>query len=171
MSRVNIWFPFYVGDYRAETQGLSHEERGIYLDLLCSYCHRQSPLPDDDKQLAKLAGLSTQKWKKVRPSIAPIFTINIGLWTLPRLDAQIAKGLEISEKRQQAGRIGGLKSWAKRQANGQANASNESKQVLNYSQSQSYSQVLPVCTDPPVQSKQADPLGNFENVSDGGAHE
>ena len=137
MSRTNIWFPFYVGDYRAEAQGLSHEERGIYVDLLCVYCHRQSPLPDDDKQLAKLAGVSPQKWKKVRPSIAPIFTVNKGLWTIPRLDSQIAHSLEIREKRQAAGRIGGLRSWGKRQANAEANASNESKQMLNKSKSKS----------------------------------
>lgn len=133
MSRTNIWFPFYVGDYLSEVLGLSHDERGIYVDLLCAYCHRQAPLPDDDKQLAKLANLSPQKWKKIRPSIARIFTINHGLWTLPRLDKQIAHCLEVSEKRRVAGRLGGQKSWAKRQASAEASASNKSKQMLNKS--------------------------------------
>jgi uncharacterized protein YdaU (DUF1376 family) len=141
MSRINIWFPFYVGDYRAETQGLSHEERGLFVDLLCAYCHRQAPLPDDDKILSKLVGVSLPKWKKARTVIAPIFTISKGVWNLPRLDAQIARGLEIREKRRQAGHIGGKRSWEKRQANAQVNASanspNESKQTLNQSQSQS----------------------------------
>ena len=136
-KRTNIWFPFYVGDYRAETQGLSHEERGIYIDLLCAYTHRQQPLPDDDRQLARLANVSPQKWKKVRPSIAPIFTINKGLWSLPRLDDQIAHGLKVRQQRRKAGRLGGQNSWAKRQATAEANASNESKQMLNKSQSQS----------------------------------
>jgi uncharacterized protein YdaU (DUF1376 family) len=121
-DRTNIWFPFYVGDYRAETQGFSHEERGVYVDLLCAYCHKQAPLPDDDKALAKLVGLSLAKWKKARKAIAPIFTISQGVWRLPRLDAQITRGLAIRGKRREAGKIGGQKSWEKRQANAQASA-------------------------------------------------
>jgi len=134
-DRTNIWFPFYIGDYRAETQALTHEERGIYLDLICAYCHRQIPLPDDDTQLARLAGLSLRKWRKARVTIEPIFTIEHGAWTLPRLDAQISRSLEIREKRRKAGRRGGLKSGESRQANAQANASIKSKQMLNKSKS------------------------------------
>jgi len=136
-GRINIWFPFYVGDYRAETQGFSHEERGIYVDLLCAYCHRQAPLPDDDKALAKLAGVSLPKWRGVRKVIGPVFTVSQGVWRLPRLDEQIAHGLEVREKRRRAGQVGGRRSWEKRQANASANASDESKQMLNKSQSQS----------------------------------
>ena len=128
-SRTNIWFPFYVGDYRAETQGFSHEERGVFVELLCAYCHRQSPLPDDDKQLAKLAGLSLSKWKRMRPTIAPIFTVKQGTWHLERLDEQIARGIETSRQRRLAGQKGGKKSWEKRQANAQANASNEFHEI------------------------------------------
>ena len=122
MTRLNIWFPFYIGDYRAETQGLTHEERGIFIDLLCAYCHRQQPLPDDDEQLARLTGLSLRRWKKARKAIEPIFTLNEGTWTLPRLDEQIARAHEISKIRSEAGRLGGLKKAANRLANAQANA-------------------------------------------------
>ena len=135
-TRTNIWFPFYVGDYRAETQGMTHEERGVYVDLLCAYCYRQAPIPDDDDQLARLCNLSIRKWRKFRPVIAPIFTIEQGLWMLPRLDKQIAHSLEVRKKRQEAGRIGGKKSGASRQAKAEANASPESKQMLNKSKSE-----------------------------------
>ena len=153
-SRTNIWFPFYVGDYKAETQGFSHEERGVFVELICAYCHRQAPLPDDDKQLAKLAGLSISKWKRMRLTIAPVFTINKGLWRLKRLDEQIARGIEIREKRRESGRKGGKKSWQKRQANAQANAPIDLKQVLNKSQSQSY--------NPPRSKEEKEGLGDSE---------
>lgn len=120
MTDSNLWFPFFVGDYKAATMGLSHEERGIFVDLLCFYCHRQLPLPNDDTQLAKLTGLTLRRWKTAREAIAPLFTIKQGIWTLPQLDKRIARGLEIREKRRLSGRIGGQKSWAKRQANAQA---------------------------------------------------
>ena len=138
MTRTNIWFPFYVGDYRAETQGFSHEERGVFVELLCVYTHRQAPLPDDDKQLAKLVGLTLPKWKRMRLTIAPVFTINKGTWRLQRLDEQIARSSEIREKRRLSGRLGGLKSGAKRQAYAEAFASDESKQMLNKSKSKLY---------------------------------
>ena len=137
-DKNNIWFPFYVGDYRANTQGLSHEERGIFIDLLCAYTHWQQPLPDDDKKLARLCGLSVQKWRKVKPVIQPIFTVEKGVWRILKLDEQIAHGIEKREQCRAAGKSGGKKSWAKRQANAQANASAESKRTLNKSQSQSY---------------------------------
>jgi uncharacterized protein YdaU (DUF1376 family) len=133
--RLNIWFPFYVGDYMRETHGLTHAEKGAFVELLCGYSNRQGPLPDDDIQLARLAGMSPKKWQKIRDSISPIFTISDGLWIWPRLEAQITRSLEIRQKRQQAGRCGGLKSWGIRQANAEANAENDLKQVLNKSKS------------------------------------
>jgi len=33
-----IWFQFYIGDYFRETQGLTHEQKGVYVDLVCAYC-------------------------------------------------------------------------------------------------------------------------------------
>ena len=129
------WFPFYIGDYLRETHGLTHAEKGVLVDLLCVYSNHQKPLPDDDRQLARLTGMSPKKWKKMRETISPIFLISDGLWRLPRLDEQIARSLEIRQKRREAGRAGGLKSWRKREANAKANASTDSKQMLNKSQS------------------------------------
>ena len=130
------WFPFYIGDYLRETHGLTHAEKGVIVDLYCVYFNHQKPLPDDDRQLARLTGMSPKKWKKMRETISPIFLITDGLWRLPRLDEQIARSLEIRQKRREAGRAGGLKSWRKREANAEANASADSKQMLNKSQSQ-----------------------------------
>lgn len=142
--RFNIWFPFFVGDYLAETQRLTYEGKGVYVGLLCAYCHSQTPLPDDDEQLARLTGLPIQKWRKLRNDIAPIFTIAHGVWTLPRLDEQIERGIAISKKRAEAGRKGGKRSAAIRQANAQANASPESRQMLKHSHSQLHNLPLTV---------------------------
>jgi uncharacterized protein YdaU (DUF1376 family) len=133
-----FWFPFNIGDYLRETQGLTHEEKGVYIDLLCAYANRQQPLPDDDIQLARLSGLTKYMWKKMRKNIAPIFVISNGVWSLPRLDEQIARSLEKQAKKRESGRVGGQKSWEKRRAIAEANASANSRRTLNKLQPQSH---------------------------------
>lgn len=126
-SRTNIWFPVYVGDYKTETMGLTHEERGIFVELLVSYWHTQAPLPDDDKRMSKIVGVSLQKWKAVRPNLAPLFVIKNGCWHFQRLEAEAGKAAEISAARRRAGHIGGKKTQAIAQANAQASAFGDSQ--------------------------------------------
>ena len=126
-----FWFAFNIGDYLRDTQGLSHEEKGVYVDLLCAYANCQKPLPDDDIRLARLAGLSKYKWGKIRKVLEPLFVISNGVWILPRLDAQIARSLEKQAKNKQSGRLGGLSSGERRRAIAEANASTNLKRTLN----------------------------------------
>ena len=67
-----MWMPVYIGDYLADTMHLSTEQHGAYL-LLLFHLWRRDALPDDDKELAKISGLSRQSWNKVRPVLAAFF--------------------------------------------------------------------------------------------------
>lgn len=54
--KTDLWYPFYVGDYRKDTARLSTEQHGAYRLLLDEYWVA-GPLPDDDQVLARIAGL------------------------------------------------------------------------------------------------------------------
>lgn len=96
MSRP--WMPLYVADYLADTGHLTTTEHGAYLLLIMHYWANGS-LPADDARLARISRLSAKKWGDVRPILAPLFDSN---WRHKRIDAELAKSLDISNKRKKA---------------------------------------------------------------------
>jgi uncharacterized protein YdaU (DUF1376 family) len=92
MSRP-VWMPFYVGDYLRDTRRLSTVEHGAYLLLIMEYW-TQGGLPDDDKKLARIAGLSLDEWTDIRDNIADLFQ---PAWQHKRIDAELAKAAARSD--------------------------------------------------------------------------
>jgi uncharacterized protein YdaU (DUF1376 family) len=77
-----LWTDAYLGD----TAHLTNEEHGVYLRLLMfAWRSPECCLPDDDKRLAIMTGLSDKKWRAIRPVIASFWTIANGAWTQKRL--------------------------------------------------------------------------------------
>lgn len=67
--------PFWTDSYLADTRHLSTLEHGAYLLLLMEAWRRPTcSLPDDDKMLARLAGLSVHEWYEIKPTIMAFFT-------------------------------------------------------------------------------------------------
>lgn len=93
MSRP--WMPLYVADYLRDTRKLTAAEHGAYLLLIMEYW-TSGTLPDDDRQLARIASMSTSEWKRARPNIEGFFHDG---WKHKRLDAELARSAEISSKR------------------------------------------------------------------------
>src|SRR5690606_29918363 len=59
--------PLWTDAYLADTRHLSTVEHGAYLLLLMEAWRRPScSLPDDDRLLARLAGLSDDEWLKIK---------------------------------------------------------------------------------------------------------
>lgn len=57
--------------YLASTRWLTVEEQGAYILLLLTASRSVDlSLPDDDRKLARITGLSMKKWKAVRESLA-----------------------------------------------------------------------------------------------------
>lgn len=93
------WFPFNVGDYRRDTAHLGALEHGAYFLLICHYW-QCGGLPDDDRQLARIAACTASEWKRVKPIVACFFSPN---WkSHKRIDAELAKAADISSKRRAA---------------------------------------------------------------------
>jgi uncharacterized protein YdaU (DUF1376 family) len=104
--------PIYIGDYLADTGHLSTAQHGAYLLLMMHYW-RKGGLPDDDKQLSAIAKLPLRIWLDTKETIQAFFHDG---WKHKRIEGEIQKRLEVSEKRAAAGSKGG-ESRGKKEAN------------------------------------------------------
>src|SRR3546814_8063377 len=60
------WYKRYGADFVHGSLGLSLEEKGAYSLCLDLIYDRGGPIPDDDRWLAGVCGVSIRKWKAVR---------------------------------------------------------------------------------------------------------
>jgi uncharacterized protein YdaU (DUF1376 family) len=89
---------FYIGDYLSDTPHLTLEQHGAYLLLLMAMWRAGGSLPNDDKKLARIVGLTVGKWKRVASEVMPFFTVNDAKITQKRLQKEYEKALEFSAK-------------------------------------------------------------------------
>lgn len=111
MSRP--WMPLYISDYLGDTRRLKTLEHGAYLLLIMEYWQRGG-LPNDDAELADIAGLDLDAWMAMRPRIVRLFQDG---WRHKRVDAELAKAEAISERRSSSAK--------RRWSNAYANAEQE----------------------------------------------
>jgi uncharacterized protein YdaU (DUF1376 family) len=105
------WMPFFVGDYRADTQHLSTAQHG-YLLLIMHYW-QHGGLPDDDEQLARIVGMTAAEWRKNRPAIRAFFGDG---WRHARIEREIATASEKYQRRIKAAKRGNEVRWGSRNA-------------------------------------------------------
>jgi uncharacterized protein YdaU (DUF1376 family) len=98
------WMPLYVGDYLGDTGHLTTTQHGAYLLLMMHYW-RKGELPDDDRQLSKIAKLPLKTWCDYRATLQDFFYEG---WKHKRIDAELAKMMRVSEQRAIAGQRGGI---------------------------------------------------------------
>ena len=106
------WMPLYIADYRADTARLSTAEHGAYLLLIMEYWHAGG-LPDDDKLLARIAGMSGRQWKKAKPTIQPLFQPG---WKHKRIDAELERASTIAKAKSDKARDAANKRWVAQRA-------------------------------------------------------
>jgi uncharacterized protein YdaU (DUF1376 family) len=95
--------PLYVGDYLGDTGHLTTAQHGAYLLLMMHYW-RKGELPDDDRQLCKIAKLPLKSCQ-YRATSQGFFYEG---WKHKRIEAELAKMMIVSEKRAIAGQKGGI---------------------------------------------------------------
>lgn len=110
--------PLHVPDYLADTAHLNATQSGAYLHLIMHYWQTGS-LPDDPAALARIAKLSLFSWNKNCSTIQKFFHDG---WKHKRIDMELQKSNEISDKRRRAALQKHSKSSAKADANAPANA-------------------------------------------------
>jgi len=107
------WMPLDIPDYLSDTRHLSTRQHGAYLLLIMHYWQAEE-LPEDDRQLARIAGLSPKEWAADKSILRALFGDR---WRHKRVDAEIAKATEIINKRKAAGQEGANKRYGKEIAN------------------------------------------------------
>ena len=98
------WMPLYVGDYLGDTGHLTTTQHGAYLLLMMHYWHK-GELPDDDRQLCKIAKLPLKTWNEHRATLQDFFHDG---WKHKRIDAELERMMRVSAKRAIAGQKGGI---------------------------------------------------------------
>lgn len=102
------WFPFYPGEYLADTAHLTTEEHGAYLLLLCHAWNHDGLIPEAESRRAAICKMHTNRLKKVWETLGGYWIETGGGYSNPRMAKELAKYLEIAEKRTEAGKRGGL---------------------------------------------------------------
>lgn len=117
------WMKTYIGTEAALTGHLTPEEFGCYERLRRHYWQHGS-LPDDDSRLARITGLSVERWGEVRPAVADLFDDG---WRLPRLDEErgsaAQKRVRAIERSQKAAEA----RWGRKPTDATSNASSTAR--------------------------------------------
>jgi uncharacterized protein YdaU (DUF1376 family) len=85
MSRAGA-IPYFGDAYMADTRHLTLEEHGAYhLLLLIAWRSPNCALPDDDKRIAQMLGITGKKWASLRPSVISFWSLTENGWEQKRL--------------------------------------------------------------------------------------
>jgi uncharacterized protein YdaU (DUF1376 family) len=66
-----VWTRIFLDSYLGRTRELSVAALGAYTRLLLRYIASKRPLPDNDRELARLAGCPLVEWRRLRPQLVP----------------------------------------------------------------------------------------------------
>ena len=134
------WMPLYIADYLADTRRLTLAEHGAYMLLIMEYW-RNGGIPNDDVKIARIIGINLKEWMQIKPSIQEFFDDG---WKHKRIDAELAKHVDISTRRAAAAN----KRWQSK-SNANAYASASANDMRSQSQSQLDTNVSNIITPEP----------------------
>ena len=134
-----IWYSFYPADYARDTAHLTMIEHGAYR-LLLDHCYMTGkPLPANEVHLHRVCRAFAQEEQSALHNVLhQFFTLTDDGWVHERVQAELAKSGEISEKRRQAANLR-HKNSEKNNANADANADANAMQMNLHTQSQEQS--------------------------------
>jgi uncharacterized protein YdaU (DUF1376 family) len=101
-TKVDIWFPTYIGELFTVASAMTGHEVGAYQLIIAKLWKEGGAIAADERQLAKLARASPRQWKEMKETLWPLFEIKGGLLTHSRTSEEIAKAMELSEKKRGA---------------------------------------------------------------------
>lgn len=96
------WYPRYTGDYAKKTRHLSLSEHGAYALLLDHY-YSTGSLPSNDDQVMRIcSAFDEQEKRAVMNIIKQFFKLDGDRYVNDKVEEELSKRLEISEKRKMA---------------------------------------------------------------------
>lgn len=85
MIKIDVWMPFYIGDYQKDTSDLSNAEHGAYLKTILAYWSNGESLPD--RKFRVLCGKEFQR-------VSEFYSLEGGRWHHKRIDEELRKARE-----------------------------------------------------------------------------
>ena len=119
--------PMFWDAYLADTTHLTCEEHGAYLLLLGAMWRRDGSVPNDDKDIARILGVTLAKWRKIKLRLDPFLVIEPETISQENLRKIWKKTQEKIAKNSLNGARGGRASSSNNKDLDQANASNSLK--------------------------------------------
>ena len=119
--------PMYWDAYLADTTHLTTEEHGAYMLLLAAMWRRNGAVPDDDKDNARILGLTPAKWRKIKARFMVTisgFVVENDTITQEKLRKTWENTQEKIDKNRKNGAKGGRATSSKTNDLSQANAAN-----------------------------------------------
>lgn len=117
MAKVDIFMPFYVGDYLKDTNRLSAAEHGAYLMLMLDYW-QNGPIPDDERILFRLSRMSASEWAESREVLLAYFKRRDGKLFHSRIDRELSAAKSRSDRYSKLSEVGVSARKAKAAVNG-----------------------------------------------------
>lgn len=110
-------FQFYPKEFLADgnVSGMSLQERGAYITLLC-ICWNDGSLPMDTGRLANMCATPLKQFAKFWPAVRVCFVEADGRYRHPRLDLEREKQAEHRQQQSVRGMAGAEKRWRKHSA-------------------------------------------------------
>lgn len=99
--------PMFWDAYLADTTHLTTEEHGAYLLLLAAMWRRNGFVPDDDKDNARILGLTVSKWRKTKRRLSDFLIFEDGHISQKNLQKIWEKTQEKINKNRENGSLGG----------------------------------------------------------------
>ncbi len=116
--------PMYWDAYIADTTHLTIDEHGAYMLLLGAMWRRDGSIPNDDKDIARILGVTVAKWKKIKARLNGFLTIDDDKISQEKLQKVWKKTQEKIAKNSENGAKGGRPKSNKNNDLGKANGSN-----------------------------------------------
>jgi uncharacterized protein YdaU (DUF1376 family) len=92
------YMTIFIGDYLADTADLTLEEQGAYFRLLAAMWWTKGWIPDDDMAIGRVLGCGTRAWRRIKPRLLRLLTIENGEITQERLLKELVRGQLRSRK-------------------------------------------------------------------------
>jgi uncharacterized protein YdaU (DUF1376 family) len=107
------WYPWHIGDYAHDTPHLTLAEDGAYRRLIDAYMVQREPLPDNDRALARLAGVGLDEWMAVATNVRAFFRARDGILFHKRCEQELRAQELYSQKQSEKGKKGAFARYSK----------------------------------------------------------
>jgi uncharacterized protein YdaU (DUF1376 family) len=101
--------PLYIADFLRKTTHLGAVETGAYILLIMDYWQNDG-LPNNDRQLARIAKMTDREWKASKATLQAFFHDG---WKHDRIDDEIKEAIQLAQSNAGKARDAANKRWSK----------------------------------------------------------